>query len=80
MATPTWQISQEDLRDPTTETQRIVVGDRVWLRDMDLPGTVLSLYEYGHQVEVQVGHVTLILNIETVERIAPSGARPSSET
>jgi DNA mismatch repair protein MutS2 len=75
MATPTWQVSHEDLIEPA-KGQNISVGDKVWLRDMDLPGTVLSLHKSSRQVEVQVGQATLVLNIEMVERIGLSETKP----
>jgi len=78
MTTPTWQVSEEDLREPA-ESQNIAVGGKVWLRDMDLPGTVLSLREDSSQVEVQVGSITLMLNMEAVERMEPSETKPPSE-
>ncbi len=75
MATPTWQVSHEDLIEPARE-QNISVGDKVWLKDMDLSGTVLSLRESSRQVEVQVGQATLVLNIETVQRTGLSEMKP----
>jgi DNA mismatch repair protein MutS2 len=79
MVAPTWQVSQEDLREPT-KSQNIAVGDKVWIRDMELPGTVLSLHEHRNQVGVQVGRISMVLNIETVERMGPSEMKPIPET
>jgi DNA mismatch repair protein MutS2 len=78
MTTPTWQVSQEDPREPT-KSQNIAVGDKVWIRDMDLPGTVLSLHEQSNQVKVQVGRTSMVLNIEAVEGMGPSEMKPTPE-
>ncbi len=78
MTTPAWQVSQEDLREQT-KSQNIAVGDKVWIRDMDLPGTVLSLHEHRNQVGVQVGRISMVLNMETVEKMGPSEMKPTPE-
>ena len=42
-------------------------GDRVWLEDMDLWGTVLALSESSSQLELQVGGARLTMHLEDVD-------------
>jgi len=49
--------------------QRISAGDRVYLRDIGLQATVLSVDEDAREVEVQAGQLKLKLGLESVEKI-----------
>ncbi|UCH42746.1 MAG: endonuclease MutS2 [Dehalococcoidales bacterium] len=46
----------------------ISVGDTVYLTDMNLHGTVLSIFEKTQEVEVQAGHIKLRVAMNSIER------------
>ena len=52
------------------QNQTISVGDTVYLRDINLKGTVLSLSEGKQTVEVQAGQIKLNISMNNVEKIA----------
>ena len=64
----------------TADEGRITAGDVVWLKEANLPVTVLSVSEDTGQVEVQAGRIKLTLNLDSVERTAlpHPGAAPKS--
>jgi len=78
MSTPAWHLGQEDFKEPVKE-HNISVGDKVWLRDMDSPATVISLRDSGRHIEVQVGQATMIVDIGMVQRTETSGIKPPSQ-
>jgi len=49
--------------------QGLAAGDAVFLRDIGLQATVLSVYEDTQEVEVQAGQLKLKLGLESVEKI-----------
>jgi DNA mismatch repair protein MutS2 len=64
---------------PSVETEEveawegpIASGDTVWLRDANVPATVLSVYEERGLVEVQAGKVKMTLRLDGVEKRIPS--------
>ncbi|MDY6835723.1 MAG: endonuclease MutS2 [Chloroflexota bacterium] len=63
------KTSRTDCIDEEFASESIAVGDEVWLRDMDVGGTVLSLREEDDQLEVQVGHTRLMVGLEHVEKV-----------
>jgi DNA mismatch repair protein MutS2 len=64
---------------PSVETEEveawegpIASGDTVWLRDANVPATVLSVYEERGLVEVQAGKVKMTLRLDGVAKRIPS--------
>ncbi|MFH1031531.1 MAG: endonuclease MutS2 [Chloroflexota bacterium] len=53
----------------TEITQNISVGDTVYLRDINLRGTVLSIYEPAREVEVQAGQIKLRVSMDSMDKI-----------
>jgi DNA mismatch repair protein MutS2 len=47
------------------------VGDKVWLADMDMWGTVLTIREEDAQIEVQIGQTRLRMGLDEAEKIKP---------
>ncbi len=61
--------------DPEPE-QRISTGDVVYLKDIGLQATVLSVFEDTQEVEVQAGQLKLKIGLESVEKVTePKPAR-----
>ena len=61
--------------------QGLAAGDAVFLRDIGLQATVLSVYEDTQEVEVQAGQLKLKLGLESVEKITePKPARTKGAT
>ena len=63
------------------ETGVITVGDTVWLKEVGMSATVLSVSEERGLVEVHAGKVKMILNLDSVEKrtrstgkVKPGGA------
>ena len=81
MATHTRQAASEEesVAEEEMVAGTLAPGDSVWLRDMRLWGTVLSLSEEIQQVDVQVGHTRLRLNLEDVGKGEPSEEAVASE-
>jgi DNA mismatch repair protein MutS2 len=72
-----WKVEpvRSDETEETVEAGKIAVGDRVWLRDMELWGNVLSLPDSEGQFEVQVGQTRLRLNMDNVEKVMPPSGK-----
>jgi len=71
----TWQPKQAETGGQVAVG--LAVGDSVWLRDMNLQGTVLSPPDDLGQVEVQVGQTRVKLSQDSVEKAeAPVGETP----
>jgi DNA mismatch repair protein MutS2 len=68
--------AREEVPGEALEVSKIAVGDRVWLRDMELWGNVLSLPDSGGQFDVQVGQTRLRLNLDNVEKVMPPAGNP----
>ena len=78
------QLSSETWTPETGEPesgQGLSAGDIVYLRDIGLQATVLSVYEDTQEVEVQAGQLKLKLGLESVEKITePKPARTRGAT
>jgi DNA mismatch repair protein MutS2 len=57
------------------EAGKISIGDRVWLRDMEMWANVLSLPDSEGQFEVQAGQTRLRLNIDSVDKVMPAAGK-----
>jgi len=67
------QLSREVWTPDTGEVESgksIAAGDRVYLRDIGLQASVLSVDEDAREVEVQAGQLKLKLGLENVEKTA----------
>lgn len=77
------QLGSEEWTPDTGEpepAQHIAAGDRVYLRDIGLQATVLSVDEDAREVEVQAGQLKLKLGLESVEKITETKpARPRGD-
>ena len=77
LGTQTWQTSEKSQKGETADAAGIGIGSaifpgsRVWLKDMALWGTALSLSDDGSQVDVQLGHSRLRLSVADIEKTAP---------
>ncbi len=63
-----WQVKTPE---GMPQEERINVGDTVWLREADVRGTVLSIFEETQEVEVQAGAAKLRLSLKGVEKAPP---------
>jgi DNA mismatch repair protein MutS2 len=72
-----WKVEpvRNDETEEVVETGKIAVGDRVWLRDMETWGNVLSPPDSEGQFEVQVGQTRLRLNMDNVEKVMPPSGK-----
>jgi DNA mismatch repair protein MutS2 len=53
---------------PAEDESTISAGDSVYLKDIDLHGTVLSVYEDTDEVEVQAGQIKIRVGINNIEK------------
>ena len=60
------KTSQVEIPSEPAATGKIGIDDKVWLPDMEMWGTVLSLREEDRHIEVQVGHAKLSMRLERV--------------
>ncbi len=67
----TWQPEKPAPGEPAAVG--ITVGDKVWLRDMNMQGTVLAPPDDLGQVEVQVGQTRVRLSQDSVEKAEATG-------
>jgi len=72
-----WKVepARSDETEEVAEAGKIAVGNRVWLRDMETWGDVLSLPDSEGQFEVQVGQTRLRLNMDNVDKVMPSSGK-----
>ena len=72
-----WQTepTRSDVPGEAVEASKIAIGDRVWLGDINMWGTVISLPESDGQFDVQVGQTRLRLNLDSVEKVMPSAGK-----
>jgi DNA mismatch repair protein MutS2 len=72
-----WKVEpvRSDETEEVIEAGKIAVGNRVWLRDMETWGNVLSLPDSEGQFEVQVGQTRLRLNMDNVEKVMPPSGK-----
>jgi MutS2 family protein len=66
-----WQAKVDmKTEEEAVEESSISAGDTVWLREVNLQATVLSVLEETRQVEVQAGMTKLRLGLDSVEKVA----------
>jgi len=71
--TEAWQTrASVGMGEQEGETSAITVGDTVWLKEVGMSATVLSLSEERGLVEVHAGKVKMTLNLDSVEKRIPS--------
>jgi DNA mismatch repair protein MutS2 len=73
-----WQTKPKRLEtheEETVEAGKITVGDRVWLKDMEMWANVLSPPDSDGELEVQAGQTRLRLNIDSIDKVMPSGGK-----
>jgi len=72
MGSETWQVSGGGKTAPGESEidERINIGDTVWVREANLPATVLSISEPAQQVEVQAGRTRMRLGLDSVAKVA----------
>jgi DNA mismatch repair protein MutS2 len=73
-----WQTKPKRIETPeeeSVESGKISVGDRVWLKDMEMWATVLSLPDSEGQFEVQAGQTRLRLNMDSVDKVMPAAGK-----
>jgi DNA mismatch repair protein MutS2 len=54
------------------------IGDKVWLRSMNIYGTIISLPDSNGQLEIQIGNTKVKLTDENLEKTNPSTNQISS--
>jgi DNA mismatch repair protein MutS2 len=52
--------------------EKIAAGDRVWLKDIEAWGDVLSTPDSGGQFDVLVGQTRMRISIDKVDKVMPS--------
>ena len=71
--TEAWQArAAVETGEQEGEAGVITVGDTVWLKEVGMSATVLSVSEERGLVEVHAGKVKMILNLDSVEKRMPS--------
>lgn len=66
---------RRDLTGESGQASKIGVGDKVWLTDVGMWGTVLSVREEDGQIDVQVGHTRLRMNLDDAEKLKPPAGK-----
>ena len=70
-----WQTKpvreKETPEEKVIEAEKIAVGDRVWMKDIEAWGDVLSPPDSEGQFEVQVGQTRLRISLDKVEKVMP---------
>ena len=69
LRTPSWQPSAPAPAGKTAAA--IAVGDRVWLKGLNLQGTVIAPPDSNGQLEVQMGNTKVRLYSENLDRAEP---------
>ena len=68
-----WQTRPAvEIGETEAEAGSITAGDTVWLKEVGVPATVLSVSEERGLVEVQAGKVKMTLRLDSVEKRIPS--------
>ncbi len=65
------KTKRSDLTGEPVEASQIGAGDKVWLTDVNVWGDVLAVREEEGQIEVQVGHTRLRMNLDDAEKLKP---------
>jgi DNA mismatch repair protein MutS2 len=58
----------------------VTAGDMVWLKEVNLRGTVIAVSEERGQVEVQAGQIKLTLSLDSVEKTTPPHPEAAPES
>jgi DNA mismatch repair protein MutS2 len=58
----------------------VTAGDTVWLKEVNLRGTVIAVSEERGQVEVQAGQIKLTLSLDSVEKTTPPHPEAAPES
>jgi len=66
---------RSDVTGELAKASKIGVGDKVWLTDVNMWGTVLSVREGDGQIDVQVGHTRLRMNLDDAEKLKPPAGK-----
>jgi len=74
-----WQPDHDNLREKQASTDTIAIGDKVWVINIGLWGTILSLPESDGQLKVQVGHGKLRLSLKDIEKVKQPKEKAISE-
>jgi DNA mismatch repair protein MutS2 len=69
LGSPDWRPDTGDTGSADRESSIIGVGDRVWLNDIGLEATVLSLDRKNRQVEVQAGVTRVRVSLASITKI-----------
>ena len=64
-----------DLTGESAEASKIGVGDKVWLTDVNMWGTVLSVREEDGEIDVQLGRTRLRMNLDDAEKLKPPAGK-----
>ncbi|MBI4289799.1 MAG: endonuclease MutS2 [Chloroflexi bacterium] len=54
---------------PTSRANTISIGDTVWLKEVGVKATVLSVSEERQEVEVQAGQIRITLGLEGIDKV-----------
>jgi len=76
-----WQVSAGGKAGPGESEidERINIGDTVWVREANLPATVLSISEPAQQVEVQAGRTRMRLGLDSVAKVTSAPGQTTVE-
>ena len=69
-----WQtkpVREEEAPEETVEAEKMAIGDRVWMKDIEAWGDVLSPPDSEGQFEVQVGQTRMRISLDKVEKVMP---------
>jgi len=64
--------------EPSIES-KIEVGDIVWLKEVNLPASVIALSQEKREVEVQAGRTKLTLGFDSIEKTSKPAAQTVAE-
>jgi DNA mismatch repair protein MutS2 len=65
-----WKPEEGQAGEELSEEGGIRVGDVVWLKESNVPATVLAVFRKKNQVEVQAGAAKVTIGLDKVERVA----------
>ncbi len=63
---------EEEVLEEAVAADKIAVGDRVWLKDIEAWGDVLSIPDSGGQFDVLVGQTRMRIGLDRVEKVMPA--------
>jgi len=65
-----WKPEEGQAGEELSEEGGIRVGDVVWLKESNVPATVLAVFRKKNQVEAQAGAAKVTIGLDKVERVA----------